>query len=1120
MKVQTKLIILVSIIIILFTAGLIYTNQLERQRIAILFKNRIEEKKALLDMVINLNGSGLKNFAYDYTIWDDMVEFVKEPSAKWAEENIESSLSTYKANAVWIYRNDFSPVYHIDNLETPNLSISLFPHDSIAQIFSRDKFCHFFLKDSCGLMEIQGAPIQPTSDVERITAPQGYFLAARLWDGDYLDEIARLTESHLCIVSYDSIKADDSANFVAEGIINFSQPIMGWDKRPVALIHAQSNSPNIAEMNKMAHGRLMVLVFFTFSILIILLVALMKWVNSPLNLLSRSLDKGDASELKNLKKDNSEFGHLAEMIKTFFEQNADLIKEVIERTEAEKALRESETFFKTLFDTTRAGVVVIDVKEQKIVDINQYALEKIGVEKNALLGKDCNEVLYRSYKEYCLPHKKRNIAEYSEETIHRTDGTSLTIMRSAITVNRRGREYLIESFVDVSELKKAEQKLQESARQLAILADEQKILLENTRDFIYRRDITGKYYYISPSVERITGYTPEEWQNSHLSYLTDADINVEGRRRLKNIATAESEYPAYLIEINRRDGKIIQLEFNEQIYLSDNAIAGVIGVARDVTERRSVERKLRQSEERYRYLIENITDGVIISDFETGRIIYANSTACAISGYELPEMIGLDFFSLVVPEDLEKLKTEIKKRQIGQESHYEISVIRKDGQRRCITMTAKPYFDNQGILRGAFAVFSDITDLKQADEDRRQLREKLERAERMESLGLLAGGVAHDLNNILGPLVAYPEMIMMKLPADSPIRKQVGIIGRSAREAADVIADLLSLARRGRYEMIPTSLNKIIEEFMESPSFVGLSEKNQTIKIIANLNDKIDSLMGSSSHLMKVVMNLIYNSFDAMPQGGTLTITTHQKNIDRLISGYDKIIKGDYIILSVKDTGMGIDPKDIGKIFEPYFSKKKMSGRSGSGLGLSVVYGIIKDHKGYYDILSEPGKGTEFILYFPAIKVNNEAKSESVATYGGTERILVVDDIEEQRDVISQLLMSLGYHVETASSGQEAVKEFAGNKYDLVVLDMIMEKNYDGYDTYKDIVNLHSYQKAVLISGFSATERVEMAQAIGAGKFVKKPFSRDIIAQAIRDELDKNKDRSDIPTPLPSPSPK
>ena len=395
-----------------------------------------------------------------------------------------------------------------------------------------------------------------------------------------------------------------------------------------------------------------------------------------------------------------------------------------------------------------------------------------------------------------------------------------------------------------------------------------------------------------------------------------------------------------------------------------------------------------------------------------------------------------------------------------------------------------------------------LAERKKLDQKQRELKERLEKAERMESLGILAGGVAHDLNNMLGPLVGYPELILRKIPEDSPFRKQIQRIGNAARDAADVIQDLLTLARRGRYEMRPTNLNEVIETYLDSPGYSQLIEKYPGVTVNVDLDNSAGAINGSAPHLSKVVMNLIINAFDAMSDTGTLQVSTARRRVERLTGGQQMIEPGEYVILSVRDSGSGISEEDINKIFEPYYSKKKM-GRSGSGLGLSVVYGIVKDHGAYYDIQSKLGEGTEFSLYFPVAVEDVQAGDSDEADMSGTERVLVVDDVAEQREIASDFLSSLGYSVTTVASGQEAIEHLKDNRADIILMDMILETEPDGLDTYRKILELHPRQKALIISGYSATERVEEMQRLGAGAYIKKPFSLDTIGNAIREELKK-----------------
>lgn len=436
------------------------------------------------------------------------------------------------------------------------------------------------------------------------------------------------------------------------------------------------------------------------------------------------------------------------------------------------------------------------------------------------------------------------------------------------------------------------------------------------------------------------------------------------------------------------------------------------------------------------------------------------------------------------------------------------------GGQRVVSADGKPigvlaYFSKTPITPDEFAfseVFagtaSQVIQAAAAEDQRRSLQDKLDRAERMESLGILAGGVAHDLNNMLGPLVGYPELILSQLPAESPVRQQVQRVGEAARNAADVIQDLLTLARRGRYELEPLNLNAVVRTYLNSPSFSRLSEKCPGVKVDTRLSDSLPFIAGSSVHLSKVIMNLIVNAFDAMQSGGTLLIETSRDNITRLRNGYAQIKAGDYVLLRVCDTGMGIADEDLARIFEPYYSKKRM-GSSGSGLGLSVVYGVVKDHQGYYDIISEVGKGTEFILYFPVCGDKPLTPVSKSSLKGGTETILVIDDSPEQRELATDILSGLGYSVTATENGAQGIRYLQEHQVDLVVLDMVMEPGLDGLDTYSEILKLHPGQKAIIVSGFAATDRVGKAQRLGAGLYVRKPYTVGTIATAVRQELDK-----------------
>jgi signal transduction histidine kinase len=389
--------------------------------------------------------------------------------------------------------------------------------------------------------------------------------------------------------------------------------------------------------------------------------------------------------------------------------------------------------------------------------------------------------------------------------------------------------------------------------------------------------------------------------------------------------------------------------------------------------------------------------------------------------------------------------------------------------------------------------------------ERQRLEERLRRAEKMEAIGTLAGGVAHDLNNVLGVLVGYSELLLMEIQEGSRLRKHVSNILQSGQRAAAIIQDLLTLARRGVAVSEVVNLNSVISDYLKTPEFEKLKAYHPRLTFRAELDQDLMNIKGSPIHLTKTIMNLLSNAAEAIVDCGDVTTLTENRYLDKPITGYDQIQEGDYVVLKVSDNGKGISTADMGKIFEPFYTKKAM-GRSGTGLGLAVVWGAVKDHGGYIDVQSEEGKGSTFTLYFPVTREERAGghKGVSPESYAGRgESILVVDDVKEQRELAMAMLTNLGYRVNAVQSGEEALEYFKANRTDVMVLDMIMDPGMDGLETYQRVLEINPKQKAIIVSGFSETDRVKKAQELGAGAYVKKPYIREKIGVAIRRELDK-----------------
>ncbi len=489
----------------------------------------------------------------------------------------------------------------------------------------------------------------------------------------------------------------------------------------------------------------------------------------------------------------------------------------------------------------------------------------------------------------------------------------------------------------------------------------------------------------------------------------------------------------------------------------------------------------------------------------SGRYIRANKRFADFLNIPIDEIVGHSHRDLFPDEPLSVFEDDSEVIHTGNPLLQKHVVVETPEGLKSIVIDKIPYKNSQGEVIGIIGFALDITLQDLIRKEKEELQQKLARSQKMESLGLLAGGVAHDLNNVLTGFVSYPELLLMELPEDSPLREPIRTIQESGQKAAAIVQDLLTLARRGITHTAVLNLNEIIAGYVSSPEHRRLTENFPLVTVKLHLNGDLLHVKGADVHLRKTVMNLIYNAYEAQPDGGLVTVRTYNRYVDTPLLGYDNVEEGDYAVLEIRDEGVGIDPEDLNRIFEPFYSRKSL-GRSGTGLGMAVVWGTVQDHGGYIDVQSRIGQGSVFKIYFPVTRELPVAKSKPLplkAYMGQEETILIIDDIEAQREIAASLLGKLNYTVATAASGEAAIAYLEKHQCDLLVLDMIMEPGMDGLDTYRQILERHPGQKAIIASGFSETDRVREAQSLGAGAYVKKPYLLEKIGVAVRQELDR-----------------
>ena len=518
---------------------------------------------------------------------------------------------------------------------------------------------------------------------------------------------------------------------------------------------------------------------------------------------------------------------------------------------------------------------------------------------------------------------------------------------------------------------------------------------------------------------------------------------------------------------------------------------------------RKSEGALRESEEKYRLLIENQTDMVVKVDIE-GKFQFISPSYCEMFGKVNDELLGKKFMPFVHEDDREATAKAMEALHHPPHKVYiEQRAMTKDGWKWLSWMDTAVLDENKNVV-AIIGVGRDITERKQAEKNLRESEDKRARSKKMESLGLLAGGVAHDLNNVLAGIVSYPELLLLDLPEESKFRKPIETIQDSGRRAVAIVEDLLTVARGVATIKEPLNLNDLIGDYLHSPEFNKLKQFHPTVTFKTNFDSNLLNISGSHVHIRKAVMNLVSNASEAIKDSGNVTISTMNRYIDKPLRGYDDVDIGEYVVLSVSDDGLGISSNDLERIFEPFYTKKVMD-RSGTGLGLAVAWNVVQDHKGYIGVATDE-KGTTFELFFPITRGKISGKDLAITIEGfkgDGETILVVDDVESQRDISCKMLETLGYKTKAVCSGEEAVEYLKENTVDLILLDMIMDPGINGRETYERILKIHPNQKAIIVSGFAETDEVKETQRLGAGKYIKKPLTLEKLGLVVQEELRK-----------------
>lgn len=765
------------------------------------------------------------------------------------------------------------------------------------------------------------------------------------------------------------------------------------------------------------------------------------------------------------------------------------------RRQIEDDLIKSAQEFNDLYHNAPCGYHSLD-SGGNLVRINDMELTWLGYTREELLGKSFIQVLSDTDRDqfstaFARLKKEQGLVSNLEYDMIRKDGSTFPVLVTASAIrDTQGNFVMSRSMsVDVTLHREQEKRLRESEELY-------RTAMEKTNDGITITQ-NGKYVYANQKLLKTIGREATGLIGLPVgSYMTPADLDMvqkyfAARMNGENVPTN------YNVQVIKPDGSILTLNISV-VKITYQGNPATLSFVLDITDRKRTEEALRQSEERYRTIIESIDDDYFETDL-SGTFTFINKPI-TWSGYSREELIGMNFRQVVTPQMAEKVFMAFNKtyRDNKPARILDSEISCKDGSTGHIEISASLIRNAEGNPTGFRGISRDVSEHLKMEEESKKLTERLYQAQKMEAIGTLAGGIAHDFNNLLMGIQGYTSLMLLEVDAKHPSYEQLKSIQFLVQSGASLTRQLLGFARVGRYEITTTNLNDLISK---SINIFGRTKKE--ISIFEKYEESIQTVEVDRGQIEQVLLNIFVNAWQAMPGGGSLFLETKNVVFDKATADLHGLKSGHYVQLSITDTGVGMDEKTRQRIFDPFFTTQEM-GR-GTGLGLASAYGIIKGHAGIITAYSEKGHGTTFNIYLPVSskQIASEAEAQVESEWiGGRETILLVDDEKVITEVTGRLLNELGYAIITAGSGEEAIKIYTQKHVDidLVIIDMIMP-GMNGSDTFDRIKAINPSVKVMLSSGYSLNGKAKAIMDKGVRVFLQKPYRINDLAKKIREAL-------------------
>lgn len=750
-----------------------------------------------------------------------------------------------------------------------------------------------------------------------------------------------------------------------------------------------------------------------------------------------------------------------------------------------------------LYDFAPVGYLTFDEKGL-MVELNLTAAQLLGVERSFLINKPFSSFIQRDLQDQLYLYLQGVLGSPEKKTcelvLKKKDGALFNAQLESIAVKIDGRKVLRAVLTDVTEHKRAEEIVRESKEWLMQFFD-------SIPEYCYLVSAEGKIINANRTALEALGYNREELVGHPLEMIYASKSQKKGGyildQWLKTGVVRDEE-----MTILTRDGEERTVLLNVgSMRDRQKRIIHSTCIQTDITERKRMEQALLESEGRFRLFFEQNNAVMLLIEPDSGAIMNANMAAARFYGYSREELLNMDIGDInqSSPDEILLARQRVVS---GKKTYFVFRHKRADNQIRIVEVYSTPISIKGRIM--LFSIVHDITGRKRAEEERAKLEGQLRRTQKMEAIGTLAGGIAHDFNNILAGILGFTEMALEDIDPDNPVCRHLELAMKGACRGRDLVKQILAFSRLNEQEQKPVALNNIIDEALRllRPALPS------TISIKKRFLDAHDTILADPVQIHQVVMNLCTNAAHAMREkGGTLELSViDTDSSDDELSLYTGLRHGAYARLSVTDTGCGMKPEMLDDIFDPFFTTKGPG--EGTGLGLSVVHGIVKDHGGLIVVNSEFGKGSTFHVYLPTVEAvfPAEAGGPQSSILGGEERILFVDDEEMLVDLNFQRLSGLGYKVVTSTSSTDALKLFEAepDRFDLVITDYTMPA-MNGIDLARALSAIKPGIPVILISGLNEKILPERLEKAGIGVFLSKTAGKRELAGLIRKVLDKDR---------------